>query len=248
MSTTTREDLLSSQVRRRIVDLVRHSPGRLAAADLSSALELHVTTVRFHLDQLEQAGVLRSDRERRRAVGRPRKVYDVAPETIPVNESAYVVLAGVLAGAIPGSVKERTLASIAAGKSWARSHVTGRDAEATAPEQGSGLPVRALIDVLARWGYRRETVTVERPGPSCYRLTLASCPMKEAALAHPEVVCTAHLGLIRGTLERLGLPDVFVRVLPMVREDLCVVDLVRGQAGGVLESFGAPVGASPTPA
>ena len=40
---------------------------------------------------------------------------------------------------------------------------------------------------------------------------------------------------IRGTLERLGLPDVFVRVLPMVREDLCVVDLVRGQAGGVLE-------------
>ena len=76
-----KRQLLSSQVRRRIVDLVRHSPGRLAAADLSSALELHVTTVRFHLDQLEQAGVLRSDRERRRAVGRPRKVYDVAPET-----------------------------------------------------------------------------------------------------------------------------------------------------------------------
>ena len=236
MSTVSRDDLLSSQVRRRIVELVRDAPGRLAAADLGASLDLHVTTVRFHLDQLEQAGVLTAQRERRESVGRPRKVYAVAPETVPVNESAYVVLAGVLAEAIPGQRMERSDASVAAGAAWAQRHVTEREvAEAAGAEGDAALPVRELIDVLARWGYRRETVTVERPSPGCHRMSLSACPMREAATVHPEVVCAAHLGLIRGTLTRLGVPDVLVRVRPLVRDDLCVVDLTAGTPGGVLE-------------
>ncbi|QQS02305.1 MAG: helix-turn-helix domain-containing protein [Austwickia sp.] len=234
MSTVSRDDLLSSQVRRRIVDLIRESPSKLAAADLAGTLDLHVTTVRFHLDQLEQAGVLTAQRERRESVGRPRKVYAVAPETVPVNESAYVVLTGVLAEAIPGIRTERSGASIAAGAAWARRNVTAREAAAVTGREAE-LPVRELIDVLARWGYRRETVTVEQPRPGCHRLSLSQCPMREAAIENPDVVCAAHLGLIRGTLSRLGVADVFVRVQPMVTEQVCLVDLVRGQAGGALE-------------
>ena len=235
MSTVSRDDLLSSQVRRRIVDLIRESPSKLAAADLAGTLDLHVTTVRFHLDQLEQAGVLTAQRERRESVGRPRKVYAVAPETVPVNESAYVVLTGVLAEAIPGHVSERSDASVAAGEAWARRNVTEREAARPAAADDTELPVRELLDVLARWGYRRETVTVERPSPGCHRLSLSLCPMREAAVENPDVVCAAHLGLIRGTLSRLGVADVFVRVRPLVTGDLCLVDLVRGEAGGALE-------------
>lgn len=248
MSTVSPDDLLSSQVRRRIVDLVRGAPKRLAAADLAASLDLHVTTVRFHLDQLEQAGVLVADRERRESVGRPRKVYAVAPETVPVNEAAYVVLAGVLAEAIPGPATSRATAAIAAGERWAQRQVTERDIVDAAVgragvESASSLPVRELLDVLARWGFRREGVTVERPRPGCHRLSLADCPMTEAAMVHPELVCAAHLGLLRGTLTRLGIHDVGVTIRPLVRPDLCVVDLVAGEPdGGLITANGTRLG------
>ena len=60
-----REALLSSAVRRSITDLVAADPDRWTASRLAEELDLHVTTVRFHLDQLEQAGVLESGVERR---------------------------------------------------------------------------------------------------------------------------------------------------------------------------------------
>lgn len=224
MTTAGRDDLLSSQVRRRLVDYIREHPARLAAADLAQRLDLHVTTVRFHLDQLEQAGVIASEREHRDRVGRPRKVYRPAPETVPVNESAYAMLADVVIAALPGPPAARSAASERAGEQWARRHVTELDVAARRTDPGA-LPVREVVDVLARWGYRRETVTVEQPRPGCHRMTLAHCPMREAAAAHPEVVCAAHLGLIRGTLERLGVPSADVTVRPMVTASLCLVDL-----------------------
>ncbi|WP_116112057.1 helix-turn-helix transcriptional regulator [Austwickia chelonae] len=224
MTMTTRDELLSSQVRRRIVDFVRDTPGHLAAADLGKLLGLHVTTVRFHLDQLEQAGVLRSERERRDTVGRPRKVYTLAPESIPVNEAAYVMLAEVLAEALPGGPSERARASELAGEAWARRHIPENEAQPS-PGKRRSLPVREVVDVLARWGYRRETVTLETPSPGCHRMFLQHCPMREAALAHPEVVCAAHLGLIRGTFDRLGVPNVHVELSPWVTDDTCQADL-----------------------
>lgn len=54
---------------------------------------------------------------------------------------------------------------------------------------------------------------------------LQHCPMREAALAHPEVVCAAHLGLIRGTFDRLGVPNVHVELSPWVTDDTCQADL-----------------------
>lgn len=247
MTTSTRDDLLSSQVRRRIVDFVREHPGSLAAADLGGLLDLHVTTVRFHLDQLEQAGVLVAERERREKVGRPRKVYTVAPDTVPVNESAYVVLVEVLSEALSGDAAERAQASVRAGESWARRHVSefGTD---PAGERSAPLPIRELVDVLARWGYRRETVTVEQPEPGCHRMSLLHCPMKEAAIAHPEVVCAAHLGLIRGTLERLGVPDPQVKLTPFLSDELCVAVLSDEEVtrGGLLGGMTIEVRTSAT--
>ena len=92
-----REALLSSAVRRSITDLVAADPDRWTASRLAEELDLHVTTVRFHLDQLEQAGVLESGVERRDRPGRPSKVYRRRAEAVPVNTAAYVVLADVLA-------------------------------------------------------------------------------------------------------------------------------------------------------
>lgn len=71
--------VLSSDVRRRILDHLnvvadRAAPGESmgrSAADLAEFLGLHVTTVRFHLDQLVTAGFLVTAFERTPRVGRP---------------------------------------------------------------------------------------------------------------------------------------------------------------------------------
>ena len=81
---TEREAALASPVRRRVVELLRDLPTGdeqdrthgLTAHDLARRMDLHVTTVRFHLDLLVAADVLETEFLRGR-VGRPRKVYRV---------------------------------------------------------------------------------------------------------------------------------------------------------------------------
>jgi len=149
-----------------------------------------------------------------------------------------VVLAGVLAEAIPGAPAARSRVAIEAGEAWAQAHVPAR-AAAGAADSGE-LPVRELLDVLARWGYRRESVTVERPRDSGVLLSLESCPMRDAALAHPEVVCAVHVGLIRGALRQLGVGEVGVTVRPMVGPELCLVDLELGESHSALAPVEGP--------
>ena len=74
--------LLASPVRRRIVDaLVAVDPvddpaAARTAAELAAEVGLHVTTVRFHLDQLVAAGLVDVRGPAARAgAGRPRKFY-----------------------------------------------------------------------------------------------------------------------------------------------------------------------------
>ena len=105
-------DVLSSPVRREIMDALANPPhltsaGQpnrstgLTAADLAERLHLHVTTVRFHLDRLEQAGLVASHDERAR-VGRPRRRFTVQPGQLTevTAPDAYRVLAEVLAASM----------------------------------------------------------------------------------------------------------------------------------------------------
>ncbi|WP_409483953.1 helix-turn-helix domain-containing protein [Arsenicicoccus dermatophilus] len=233
-----REALLSSGVRRRITELVEAEPDRWTALALADALGLHVTTVRFHLDQLEQAGVLESQPERRERPGRPRKVYRRATDTTPVSATAYVILADVLSATLADGgrsgpdVAARAEAADRAGAAWVQAHgqaVEPADTSSGADTSGS-IPVRRLVDTLARWGYPPETVTVEGDLATRCQATLTYCPMIEAARRHPDVICGIHLGLVRGTLTELGVPDPQVRVVPMITPGVCAVDISTAAA------------------
>ena len=79
--------LLASPVRRRLVDALAHADGDadtpgFTAAELGAEVGLHVTTVRFHLDQLVAAGLVESAVRREGGAGRPRKVYTLAPGSL----------------------------------------------------------------------------------------------------------------------------------------------------------------------
>lgn len=57
------------------------------------------------------------------------------------------------------------------------------------------------------------------------QIRLRACPFRDAARANPEVVCSVHLGLLRGTLTRLGAPPTTTRLLPFVEPELCLAQL-----------------------
>src|SRR4051794_6970242 len=76
--------LLVSPVRSAILDaLEAGGAAGVSAQELAAHLDLHVTTIRFHLDQLIPAGLVSTAVERPHGAGRPRKLYALAPGAAP---------------------------------------------------------------------------------------------------------------------------------------------------------------------
>ena len=90
--------LLASPVRRRLVDALANADGGattpgLTAAELGSQVGLHVTTVRFHLDQLVAAGLVESAVRREGGAGRPGSGWFTSGMLLPGTCLACVMTA-----------------------------------------------------------------------------------------------------------------------------------------------------------
>ena len=214
--------LLASPVRRAIVESLGRvttgeaQAGGLTAAQLAEELELHVTTVRFHLDQLELAGLVQSHFTTMFGVGRPRKVYTAVPATDEPDRSAshLRLLAGLLSSSFASNASPEE-----AGEQWVKENLAlERTGPATTP--GAWLTeLGRLIDVLQRWGYTPDLTTSDG-GRSC-RIDLVDCPFMDLARANPDVVCGIHRGLLTGVLGQMGENRVEVSLQPFVGPSLC---------------------------
>lgn len=223
--------LLTSPTRRAIVDALRsHRPaagdldaGGMTAAQLAELLGLHHTTVRFHTDRLEAAGIIGSHLTTAFGVGRPRKVYAVRPTAAGTGRTAYLLrlLQLMTESFSAGATPEQ------AGEQWARRHLDPvPQPPATSP--GAWLSkVGPLVDVLQDWGYAPQLATAES-GRTCH-LTLNACPFLELARAHPDVVCGIHEGLLRGALRQVGEDDVDISLTPFVGPNLCHAQVTTRQ-------------------
>ena len=65
----------------------------------------------------------------------------------------------------------------------------------------------------------------EADGGGQYRLCLRQCPFREVAQHHQDVICSLHLGLMRGALGRMRAPVAADRLDPFVEPSLCVARL-----------------------
>ncbi|MFZ2502508.1 MAG: helix-turn-helix domain-containing protein [Nocardioides sp.] len=219
--------LLVSPVRRAIVDLLANRPREegvptgLTAAQLAEALELHVTTVRFHTDQLVAAGLLSAEFSRDFGVGRPRKLYAVAEGTLdpqPTAERDAEALR-ILSGLLAESFGQPGTTPIEAGQRWAETNIPAT-AEAPATSPGQWLTkVGRMIDALTDWGYTPDLTTSE--GGRNARIDLVRCPFLELARSNPSVVCGIHRGLIGGAMNQFGEEDAEISLLPFVGPELC---------------------------
>lgn len=217
----THDSLLQSPVRRQLLgelNLYSGTAGR-TAAELAVALELHVTTVRFHLDQLVASGLVVATFVRGTGAGRPSKRY--APRVTHVPDLSppqpYQELAELLASNFPKHAGDY-VSPEDAGFNWG----TKGEESQRPPAATSGAwlaKVGTLVDKLRGWGYVPELKASE--GGRTVEISMSACPYAAVAREHQDVVCAAHVGLLRGVLASLGETDVDVDVKPFVEPALC---------------------------
>ncbi|HSK98265.1 MAG TPA: helix-turn-helix domain-containing protein [Euzebyales bacterium] len=204
-SDTDLHRLLADRSRARLLRLLRED-GPSDVQHLTAATGLHATTVRFHLTRLAGAGLVASAPQARTGRGRPRIIYtavDLEPDAGGYRALAEALIDGVAATRDGGRL------AVEGGRAWARRQ-TGRPGGDDARSQS--------IDVMDRLGFAPERVDDTT-------VALASCPLLDAATRHPEVVCSAHLGMLRGTLEGLGAPLTVTSLRPFAEPGRCVVTL-----------------------
>lgn len=189
---------LADEVRRRLYDYVRAQGEPVGRDQAAEALGLPRHRVKFHLDRLEEAGLLVADYVRLTGrtgpgAGRPAKVYRRAAEEISVSLPAreYLLAGDLMARAITrssatGAPVDATLSEVARER--------GQELASEAPEHGSRL--EAAEQVLAGHGYE------PRMEDAC--LTMSNCPFHGLMTEHTALVCGLNHDLLGGFCEQVG--------------------------------------------
>jgi len=207
---------LAARSRRRLLDVLRAASRPLDARDLAAAVGLHVTTARTHLRMLETAGLVVRTRPPPAGPGRPRQLYALAAADRHLD--GHRELAELLAGELASDGDGGRRRAEATGRRWAEREVP--DGRPLAWEDA----VSGIGDLFGRLGFGPRRVDAD---PARYRVALERCPFRDVARAHPEVVCTVHLGLLRGVLSRVGQDGIAgsAQLRPFVTPDLCMAEI-----------------------
>lgn len=199
-----RHAVLASPVRRDALTLLNSAPGPLTAAALAHRLGLHVTTARFHLDQLERAGLVTRETEHSGRRGRPAASYRAVDTDLGAARD-QMIDALAHATASGGSSSEED--AHAAGRRWA-----------TGLTEPRGDARTMLTRVAGRLGFDPEQVD--------WGVRLRACPFRSAARHNPHVVCQVHLGLLQGIAVRARDGDqIVVGLVPFAEPETCHLTL-----------------------
>lgn len=184
---------------------------------LAGHLGLRPNGVRRHLELLLRTTLISSVSAPTKGRGRPRLLYVAGPPA-PPDRVGYPLLADMLAGVV-GNLDDADAAE-REGRRWGRILVDRPGAAASADTDDEAATLIAMLD---RLGFAPEAA----PTPSGLRLDLRRCPFLDTAKAHPGVVCSLHLGLMRGALAELGGALDTERLDPLVQPALCIAHLRR---------------------
>jgi len=254
-------DLLRSDVRRALYEHLADlpldpevvegtHPQALSAQELADVVGLHLTTVRFHLDQLVAAGLLTSVQAPPAGAGRPRKLYAVpglrlsAPSD-PEALQAYAALSEIVGRVAPaqpdpdaaevpdhlmiqsaeGGPLDQTPAVLEqSGRQWARDHV-GRLADRVGETTPATTPGAWLGKVGAvidlLVGWGHAPAVRTAAGTREVDIVMRDCPFLALAKDSPQMVCGVHRGLLRGALDALGEESVELDLQPLVDHRTC---------------------------
>jgi predicted ArsR family transcriptional regulator len=208
-----------------ILEHLRASPQGLEARALASATGQHVTTVRFHLDVLIEAGLVTAGRQESHGRGRPRTLYVAAFEDGGAPDGSYQELADLLAAHFDTTPARRRRRAERAGADWAAQRLGPVSETTPSPASSSAEARRRITGMFAEMGFDPE------PAPGG-RMLLHDCPFRDIARAHPDVVCAAHQGLLTGLLARLDPSRPAPVLKPFVRPGTCLITFDEPSATG----------------
>lgn len=168
--------------------LLADAPDGLDAHQVAAALDVHVTTARFHLNNLVDEGSAVSDTLRPGGVGRPRVRYRSVPAP-PADELLHLLLRQ-----LGGTEAERERSAALAGRAWARTRQLHPAPVEPCTAVSLPDPVTAVAAALTDLGFQ-VTDAVSAFGE--HRLRVCSCPLRSIAARNPEI---AH-GVVRGAVD-----------------------------------------------
>jgi predicted ArsR family transcriptional regulator len=218
---------LASEPRRRVLGVLTAAVEPLDAVTVAAGMGLHVTTARFHLEQLVTAGLAERRINRAGGRGRPQVLFSPAPEPLP-GENAQQQLTQALATVIGEDDDGGRARSVRAGERWSAQYAAvaeaGGDPETVgrAADGSRADVVSPLLRVLTEIGFEPE-LHAERA-----TIALPACPFRAEARQNPDVVCSVHLGLLRGVARSFGRDSDGLGLRPFVQPHLCLVDLPAG--------------------
>ncbi|HEU5417528.1 MAG TPA: helix-turn-helix domain-containing protein [Streptosporangiaceae bacterium] len=202
-----------------VLDMLHAADGPLGVQDVAQRMGLHPNTARFHLEALVEAGLAVRETEGRETPGRPRIGYRAVADS-PAGRRRYRLLAEMLTSLIAETMPEPGAAAEDAGREWG-AFLAGQPLpyqRLTSEEAISKLTV-----ILEKLGFAPQVEAGDRAS----RLLLHQCPFREVAEHHQDVVCSLHLGLLRGALTRMRAPVTAERLEPFVEPGLCVASLTQ---------------------
>jgi predicted ArsR family transcriptional regulator len=226
-----------------VLQALRVNAGLLDVQAIAEQVGLHTNTVRSHLDQLMDAGLVESEVQERKTPGRPRLLFRATSTRGAGPEDSYKVLAEILASGIRDGEPAPGAVAAKAGRRWGRRLEQQAGASAEPVDSGRALDrVVALLDDVGfapRVSKATGTTTVSGDAGSAAGnetvIEVHQCPFYDIAREHTDVVCAVHLGLIQGALDQMQAPPSTVRIEPFVRPDLCLVHI----APAVIHGAGA---------
>lgn len=211
---------LSAQ-RAQVLEHLQRTGAALTVDDVAVALDLHPNTARKHLDGLVSRGLATSTTTAAEGRGRPARRYAPADRTEPDRRvSDYAGLAAALAGHMARSSADPRADALAAGAEWGRSLV------GASPAGSAARARRTVVALLAELGFDPDS------DAAATRVRLRRCPLLDTARAYPDVVCSLHLGLVRGALEQVGGDPDGAALEPFAEPGACLLDLRARRTGG----------------
>ena len=172
---------MSPRQRDRVRSLVAEADYPIDAQTVATALNIHVTTARFHLNNMVDEGAVVTVALPPEGVGRPKVGYRlvVAP---PIDDLLIMLITRT--GESP---EAREVLAADVGRAWAAEHLPQADIDV--PD-----PVVLAETILTRLGFR--ILGVMRVFGD-HEITLCGCPLQDLERDLPEVA----RGLVRGILE-----------------------------------------------
>lgn len=189
------------------------APAPLSTSDIASTLDLHVNTVRPHLERMREVGLLDVHTGSKGGVGRPQHRYAInsAAPSLGLEPALFPKLARMLvklAVEVGAEADDARAAGCEQGRHDARRH------------EGGDAAVE-LFKELDRLGFDPQVVVEEDQ----VTLGFSHCPFQDLAEANPEVVCGLHRGMVEGFVDQVG-GCVVQEFRTLVDRNSCQVDLV----------------------